>query len=122
MVSITKRILLSANFWTVFVLAVTGAVIVGSALDDDWHWFQRSGAFIVLSGVALGARRMWRLGIEELFRERYFTDLGTIREEPGTGAEADQHRLDVEAASRGIKFVIAGTIIATFGDLLDRLI
>lgn len=107
-------------------LAITIEIIfIGlSMFFHDWTWFGRSGGVLTLIGGILAARRLIRLGVVGLiFHEEHF-DGGTFGDTEKAKKEEDDKnhkRKDIRAGRFAFYLIFVGTLIWTFGDLLNCL-
>ena len=108
-----------------FLLILGASIIVISIIVSiktcDGHWFQRSGAILVISGVLLSSRRIIRKNSEELRRAEEIINGGTFVEAEEQKEEKKQIRRDINAFKIGPWFLLLGTLIWAYGDLLGSL-
>ncbi len=108
---------------TVALVAVIGSTI-WSAAYHDWHWFGRSGSILTLCGAALATRRLVRLGVAGFVKNENTIDGGFFEgdkvSDETRDAEREQLR-DVRAANIGFWFILVGTLIWGYGDLLNKI-
>ncbi len=88
-----------------------------SVRTKDWSWFSRSGAILCIIGAVLSCRSVIRLTPEERIRFRNMN----IVEVFSQSEKAEQER-DSSAVTIGVIFLISGTIIWAYGDLLSRFV
>jgi hypothetical protein len=89
-----------------------------SIVSCNWLWFARSGSILTLTGGVLAARRLIRLGVKEFFHAEHMVDGGHAAPTPDETESDRQEYLDIQAAHIGFWFIIIGTIIWAYGDLL----
>ncbi len=113
------------------------AVVIGSIWADwgseSWGWFQRSGSWVALTGAVLTYRSIMRLGVPGVGGVDTTFARGKIVSSDDSGqtvsvafdeetsrsfAEAD---LDRVAGCLGAVFILAGTFIWGYGDLVGRI-
>ena len=87
----------------------------------DWGWFARSGAILTLSGGLLAARALLRLGVQGLYRAQHTIDGGHFIPTPEDIAKRNQQWLDAQSSHFGFWFIIIGTVIWAYGDLIGNL-
>ena len=97
---------------------VVGVSLWGSIFTGDWHWFARSGGIVTFLGGLLAARRIIRLGVEQIYSMETEGDTAPLNETPEFIESLRQLKLDVRATHRGCVLVTIGTIIWAYGDLL----
>jgi len=103
----TTFLLSTAVLWIISWLFV-------SLKTDNWGWFPRSGAVIVIIGAILSFRNVFRLAKDERIAIRnmniveHFTDTEL----------ADQER-DSFATVIGSILMVFGTVVWAYGDLID---
>jgi hypothetical protein len=96
--------------------------IILSFAMRDWKWFSRSGAIITLSGGLLAARALLRLGLHGLYRAQHTINGGNVVPTPEELARYHQQWMDAQASHIGFWFIIVGTFIWGYGDLVGKLI
>ncbi len=112
------------NIQTIFTFSVVwvlGSFAV-SFFAHDWTWFGRSGAILTLSGAVLAVRPLLRMGVEEFYRDQHTIDGGHVEPTPEEVEAERQGQLDVRASHIGFWFVVIGTIIWAYGDLIQRFV
>ncbi|MBA3692613.1 MAG: hypothetical protein H0W77_04115 [Acidobacteria bacterium] len=112
------------NIRTISTLSVIWVLVslVISFFAYDWTWFGRSGAILTLGGAALALRPLLRMGVEEFYRDQHIIDGGHFDPTPEEVEAERQGRLDVRASHIGFWFVVIGTIIWAYGDLIQRFV
>jgi hypothetical protein len=104
-------------------LAIALASAIASVLTGEWHWFQRSGAMLVLCGAILSARELMRKEPKQLIREELAEDGISQQQLPqSTIEDRRQTVLDVLSAKFGIRMMVVGTVIWAYGDLVGDLV
>lgn len=115
---------LITNYWLVVCVGLTAiAVSVGASfLYCDWTWFGRSGSLLTLSGATLAVRPLLRLGPAEFYRDQNDIDGGSFVPTPEEIEAERQGLLDVQAAHTGFWFILIGSLIWGYGDLVQFLL
>jgi hypothetical protein len=114
------------NIYLIIVIALVWLAIsvLLSITYHDWLWLARSGSILTLCGAALATRRLVRLGVSGFVKDESTID-GGFFEGGEVSAEAKvaerEQMLDVRAASIGFWFIIIGTLIWGYGDLMNRI-
>lgn len=123
------------------LLTIVGLAITSISLYLDWGselftWFQRSGSLLVLIGAIMSYRSIVRLGIRGVGGASSGSGLARVKrtyiDENGfQSAEVEHSPEDVEhmrqksiddlAGFAGAVFIIFGTIIWGYGDLLGKI-
>lgn len=111
------RISGALRYGTLAVLVVTGSVVL-SLVTGRWSWMSRAGGVLVLFGVLLSLRRLFRLGpqnfdepTETLVINRNQLNLRAMHQDI-------QRAGDNYAQVAGVFFMILGTTLGSYGDLL----
>ncbi|HUI31567.1 MAG TPA: hypothetical protein VLX91_15260 [Candidatus Acidoferrales bacterium] len=89
-----------------------------SIVSCQWLWFSRSGSVITLAGGILAVRRLLRLGVKGFFHSQHTIDGGHYVLTPDEIESNRQELLDDRATYIGVCFIIIGTMIWAYGDLL----
>ena len=84
-------------------------------------WFHRSGALLAICGAMLGTRKFVRLGFREAFKELTMIDAGHFPPTAEETREEQEIRNDIWSAKVGLCFLVIGTLIWAYGDLILRL-
>jgi|GEM_PF-1045708 len=126
------------NHWLISLVAL--ASIFGSAVADfgneSWAWFQRSGSITVLLGALLTYRSIVRLGIQGVggaeptilmgkvtaTREVNGRQMVDVSYDSQTMNIVNQARKDKTAGYWGAVWIILGTVIWGYGDLIGVLL
>ena len=101
----------------VFAALVAGASLLAGFATGQWHWFQRSGALVVIIGAILSTRPLLRNELMHLILQR--TQDLTV---PAAAVAGDVGRQDRTACFCGFWVVGAGTLTWAYGDLLGCLV
>ncbi len=112
-----------------WIIVATGIFIIsggGAYLYSNEMSVQRSGSLIVLVGVFLTTRTIWRQGLVEAASERGRTIL-PARSSDGALSKTTmdrnkQHQLDVRSEFFGVICIFIGTILWGYGDLIACLL
>lgn len=96
--------------------------IVLSFYTKDFSWFSRSGPILVLCGTALAIRPLLRMGLEKYIAYLNTIDGGHVEPTPEELEAERQQRLDVKSSIIGFYFIVFGTLIGAYGDLLKNII
>jgi len=118
-----KRYVLLVSYWLVtspyvlmmMAIATGGLFFAISIYFDQWHWFQRSGALIIIVGAVSSARRILRKGLDCLLSSKSYLD-DSLKN--SSNEEAQQ---DIKACYCGFWILGVGTIIWAYGDLVGCL-
>jgi hypothetical protein len=81
-----------------------------------WAWLVRSGGVIILLGVMLGFRRLFRIGA----REHSGDDQPLVRENRFNAAgmwQRAERLTDSFAQALGLGLIVLGTVLASYGDI-----
>jgi hypothetical protein len=81
-------------------------------LAGDWQWFHRTGAFVAILGVFIGARDILRQGLRRMIYNLRHIDYGHIKPTPEELEAERQEELNVIARCWGIFLTLLGSIIA----------
>ena len=102
---------------TIFLIIVTIVClvlnIILSTKTNNWHWFARSGALIVIIGGIFSFRSTLRLTKKERIRRRNMNII-----ERFTNIEKNNQEKDSIAIMIGVFMIVIGTIIWAYGDLV----
>jgi hypothetical protein len=128
-----------SGFFALFMVALAlGGLYLDWSLKDDFYWFQRSGALLVLAGVELQyakLKSMWKEGLEEALAipsvaQRIASGQGVSLRQEAETADATRRllvRLHMLVTEKSLKdvlavvFLIVGTVVWGFGDLPFRI-
>jgi hypothetical protein len=97
-------------------------LIIISIITREWHWFQRSGAIIVIAGALLSSRKIIRKSKAELFKDETVMNMGHFVPTEKEKKEEKQIEKDIKAFKWGPWFLMFGTIIWAFGDLIIKML
>ena len=98
----------------ILVLAIC---LVIAVLRQDWSWISRSGEVIVLFGVLLSLRRLFRLGPQNLDEPTEPTVINGNQFNMKVMWQDIQRAGDNYAQACGIILMVSGTLIVSYGDL-----
>ena len=98
----------------VLVLALSFAIAVST---QDWTWVSRSGGVIVLFGVLLSLRRLFRLGPQNFDEPTEPVVINGNQFNMKVIWQDIQRAGDNYAQASGIILMVSGTIIGSYGDL-----
>lgn len=127
----------SVFFASFMVLLAVVGLVLDFSLEEDFYWFQRTGALLVLAGVELQYAKltsMWKSELDSSLsvptvQERIDSGQGVSMLEEAKTSEATRklamllHRMVTEKSAKdvwAVAFVIVGTIVWGFGDLPFR--
>ena len=99
---------------TILVLALSLAIAVST---QDWTWISRSGGVIVLFGVLLSLRRLFRLGPQNFDEPTEPVVIHGNQFNMKVIWQDIQRAGDNYAQASGIILMVSGTIIGSYGDL-----
>ncbi len=107
-----------AEFWFLFgILSVIGSGIADYFMRTH-DYFYRSGALLVISGAILGMRKYIRLSRGEVYARETIVDGGHFQETEKERREQKEHHKDIKSQIVGIVFLVLGTLIWAYGELL----
>lgn len=108
-------IAISCGLWVLFSIYL-------SVVNSDWIWFSRSGSILTLGGAALAVRSLLRSDPKGIFGppQRIIIDCGGAFDSPEDIAHMRQSRMDGIAAFFGFWFIVIGTGIWGYGDLIGK--
>lgn len=115
----TRRFTIKSHL---IALAILIAGMVLSLQLDDWTWFSRAGALLVINGIILTSRQI----IDHIQRLKLY-QIPSQRHANRDWASGDKYHLihDDEKVWRsekhGLYMLITGTLVWGFGDLLNLL-
>ncbi len=105
---------------------IAGVLIIGLSVYlslqlCSWTWLSRSGGIVILLGVMLGFRRLFRFGAGNLSKEdqplvvrgNQFNTIGMW--------QRVERLTDGYALALGLGFIIIGTMLAAYGDEIAEL-
>lgn len=117
---------------TLRAYAIAAAVIAAgiglSVAAQDWHWFSRAGALVVVIGIVLtssqvidNSRRL-RRDRQRLEQTGHVANRDWAHDQPrlAHSRQHDEHVFEVERS--GLYMLIGGTMIWGFGDLVALVI
>ena len=102
-------------------LSGTSFSLYASFCSNSWHWFQRSGSLLVICGVYLGARGLFRKRLKESIYSETHTDHGHINPTEEERLEQILLKWDIRFAYFGALLALLGTLISAYGDLLGKI-
>jgi hypothetical protein len=79
------------------------------------NWFQRSGSLIVIFGATMSIRKLLSLNVKDAIDKEYIINGGNAFSDYMTEKEA---RNNIVSAYLGTFFMIIGTLIWSYGDLI----
>lgn len=108
-----------------YVVASSLIIILSVALSlqtGTWSWVSRCGGVLVLFGVLLSLRKLFRLGPQKLDMpvEPIVTNGGQFN--LNSMYQSINHLTDNFAQAFGVGLMVAGTIIASYGDAVLDLV
>jgi len=114
-------------FTDILLMGIIALIILITSITlstkiDEWHWFQRSGAVLVLIGGILSSRKIIRKGFKDLFKDAVEMSGGSYVPTDEEINEKKQLKIDIRAAKIGVALLLIGTLIWAFGDLLARIL
>ncbi len=113
-----KRVLTTT--WLLVALAFLWLIIWCwvAATSSEPHWVQRAGSVVVVIGVVIAARPIFRLGYRKWLQSLRVADYGHIMPGPEELEEDRQRGVD-EIAQKIVGPIVAlvGTLIWGYGDL-----
>lgn len=115
-----KKIILPISFLILSIVGVSFSLYV-SMSSCQWHWFQRSGSLLVICGVYLSARSIFRKGIIDAIHSESHIDYGHIVPTEEEIIEKKLRGWDIRFAYVGAIIALIGTLISAYGDLFGRL-
>ena len=99
-------------------LATGGLFFAISIYFDQWHWFQRSGALIIIVGAVSSARRILRKGLDCLLSSKSYL---AYLDDSSKNSSNEEEQQDIKACYCGFWVLGVGTIIWVYGDLVGCL-
>jgi len=103
-------------------LAVSVAVLIVSVVlslsTKSWSWLPRSGGVLVLFGVLLSLRRLFRLGPQRFDEPAESMVINGNQFNIKAMHQDIQRAGDNYAQVSGVALMVAGTLIASYSDLL----
>lgn len=131
-----KKLLLSMPVLLTITVITVFLSIHQDMGNKSWFWFQRSGSVIVLVGAILGYRSIVRLGSDGVGGAAVSFARVTIVSTNETAAGQKlkvaysedtkrqflEHALDQRAGFLGAGFLVVGTLIWGYGDLLGLML
>jgi hypothetical protein len=115
-----KRVITNVYLISVLAIAVGGMSLYFDFYLKVPHWFQRSGSIITILGAILSARKLISKGIKESIESEYVCSGGDS--ETDFSEIAAEAKKNVQSAYIGIFFIIIGTVIWGYGDIISKLI
>lgn len=105
---------------TVVVLAVSVAL---STYTQSWSWISKAGGVVVLFGVLLSLRRLFRLGPQNLDEPTEPAVINDRQFNINHMHQSIQRLTDNFAQTSGVALMVLGTVLASYGDVvLDYLV
>ena len=98
-------------------LAVIALSVYLSVSLCSWSWVARSGGVVILLGVMLGFRRLFRIGAREHPSEDQPLVVGTQFNPAGMWQRVER-LTDSFAQALGLWLIVVGTLLASYGDVL----
>lgn len=120
----------STRFNTILCIAFLGVSAYLSHVESDWVIFQRSGSMVTLLGAVMSVRSYFRLGqsgvggAKPIFVKATLqsydseTNLVKVSYDEETKKAFQQSLIDDIAFSIGMFFVVVGSVVQGYGDLL----
>jgi hypothetical protein len=110
---------LFTNVWFIcsVTIAWTAFWVFLSIRQRDWHWFARCGAIIAFAGGMLTCRTVLRRTAEYHRGILQMTIFQTLSAEELTELERD-----ALASKIGLGFLVGGSLVWAYGDLVGRLV
>ena len=109
---LSTRLYLSAS------LVVVAASCFGSYWTCSWSWVQRSGGVLVLFGVLLSLRKVFRLGARHLADPDQPSTIRGNQLNIRYLMQQTERARDDQSQRPGIVLMVIGTILGAWGDLL----
>ena len=97
------------HWFVIFSVAVASSAIALAPAVKNWHF-----NLLYLISAALLLRPYLRLGLEALYYNLHHKDYGSVAEEAGSGSEAIQEKVDVEAQFYGSWILVLTLSIELF--------
>lgn len=114
-----RCLLTNIRLLVIIAILIVANSINSSYQDNDWLWFGRSGAWVTLIGVILGARTLIRMGVSGWIQSQKVIDCGSLAPSAEEREADDQRTEDSSAFTIGVVMSILGTLIWAYGDLAD---
>jgi len=114
-----RGLLTNIRLLVIIAILIVANSINSSYQDNDWLWFGRSGAWVTLIGVILGARTLIRMGVSGWIQSQKVIDCGSLDPSAEEREADDQRTEDSSAFTIGVVMSILGTLIWAYGDLAD---
>ena len=112
-----------ARIYILVAIAVVAISAFASVLLANWSLVSRSGGVVILFGVLLSLRRLFRLGPQRFDEPSEPVILGQNQFNMRVITQDIQRAADNFAQATGISLIVIGTIIGSYGDLvLDWLV
>ena len=99
-------------------ISVIGISVALSVLTSNWSWVSRSGGVLVLFGVLLSLRRLFRLGPQQFDEPTEPTVINGNQFNMNAMYQGIQRAGDNFAQVSGVALMVVGTILASYGDIL----
>ena len=108
---------LFTNIWFLGAFGISWVTfsIYLSRRYGTWHWFARSGAILAIVGGMLSCRTILRRTSEYRHGILHLSMIETLSEEEFVDIETDEH-----ATIIGVIFIVSGSLIWAYGDLIGR--
>ena len=109
-----------------YLVASAVILVLSVALSlqtQSWSWVARSGGILVLFGVLLSLRKLFRLGPQKLDTPIEPLVINKNQFNINSMYQSINHLTDNFAQAFGVCLMVAGTILASYGDaVLDMLV
>lgn len=99
---------------------ILGISLYLSIITKDWGWLSRAGGVITLLGALLALRKLFRVGVQNLYKENeplVINKKGKLGQLNLNGLSQRVEDLsDAYAQVLGLGIVIFGTVLSSYGD------
>jgi hypothetical protein len=100
---------------TVVILGISVAL---SVYTQSWSWVSKAGGVVVLFGVLLSLRRLFRLGPQNLDEPTEPAVINGRQFNIKHMHQSIQRLTDNFAQTSGVALVVLGTVLASYGDVI----
>ena len=107
-----------ARIYIFLSIVIVSLSLALSMLTDTWSWVPRCGGVLVLFGVLLSLRRLFRLGPQRFDEQTEPVVINNNQFNIKAMHQDIQRAGDNFAQLSGVGLMITGTLIASYGDLL----
>lgn len=111
---VSYRLVTSPSTLMMIALTIGCLFFAISIYFDQWHWFQRSGALIIIVGAISSARRILRKGLDCLLCSKSYL---AYLDDSSKNSSNEEAQRDIKACYCGFWILGVGTIIWAYGDL-----